>query len=386
MNRRSSVRPRGADAGPALAAALGVALAMIALPGAAAAQAGHWSYDQDLRLSYEYDDNVREELTDPVQAQIAKFAYRGDVQWGDAGQQHLALTYQGGFKRHFGLISREQDIKPQFVNEGSIDYERRITDRLALGGTFGLKNRKWLGDFFFINEDGFTRVNGGVSAMLNLVPVAPGGAVRLEVGANWRRTNFENLDQAFGSHGKGAYVNLTKQFGDDVTAEWSYSFDQARYPGRGTLEPGDDPQAIFGPRRDRQEDHLHELGARVTWLGPVSIQASYEYRLNDSNSFGFSYFSHNAGIQVLRRLPWGLLAQVYGQVELRSFSEPVPNVTAGSLDTGEAQNNVFLLRMVKDVSRNYSIEVRYGRYRNESITLNDFYTKNVYAVGVNYRP
>jgi len=91
-------------------------------------------------------------------------------------------------------------------------------------------------------------------------------------------------------------------------------------------------------------------------------------------------------LQVLRRLPWGMLVQLYGQVELRDFSEPVANTQAGSLDTGETENNVLLLRLVKDVTPDYSVEVRYGRYRNEAITLNDFYTKNIYAVGMNYRP
>jgi hypothetical protein len=91
-------------------------------------------------------------------------------------------------------------------------------------------------------------------------------------------------------------------------------------------------------------------------------------------------------MQVLRRLPWGMLVQLFGQIELRDFSEPVPNTQVGSLDTGETENNVLLLRLVKDVTPDYSVEARYGRYRNEAITLNDFYTKNIYALGMNYRP
>jgi hypothetical protein len=47
---------------------------------------------------------------------------------------------------------------------------------------------------------------------------------------------------------------------------------------------------------------------------------------------------------------------------------------------------VLLLRLVKDITQDYSIEARYARYRNEAITLNDFYTKNIWALGVSYRP
>lgn len=373
-------------AGPITSAAIAILLAS----GASRAQTlegSTWTYDQDMRMTYEVDDNVNEGIVDQdqIRAQVARLAYRGDLRWGSAGEQRLSLSYQGGYKRHFGTA--ESDVTNQFINEGTIGYQRRVGSHLALGGTIGLKNRAWTDGFFFINEDGFTRVNGSVSGLLNLEPLSGDESSRLEVGARYSDTDFENLDPSFGNHLVGAYASVTKDFGSDLTASWSYAFDRIRYPGRGALNPGDDPTAILrGITRDRQEDHLHELGAVVTWLGGVSVQGEYSFRLNESNSFGFSYVSHNLGLQILRRLPWGMLAQIYGQVELRDFNEPVPNTQVGSLDTGEAENNVLMLRLVKDVTPDYSLEVRYGRYRNEAITLNDFYTKNIYAVGMNYRP
>lgn len=373
-------------AGPIASAAVAILLAS----GATRAQTlegSLWSYDQDMRLTYEVDDNVNEGIVDQeqIRAQVARLAYRGDLRWGSAGEQRLTLSYQGGYKRHFG--ASESDVTNQFINEGTLGYQRRLGSHVALGGTVGVKNRAWTDGFFFINEDGFTRVNGSVNGLLSLEPVSGDDASRLEIGARYSDTNFENLNPSFGNHMIGAYASLTKDFGSDLTASWSYSFDRIRYPGRGALNPGDDPTAILrGITRDRQEDHLHELGTVVTWLGAVSVQGEYSFRLNESNSFGFSYVSHNLGLQVLRRLPWGMLAQFYGQVELRDFNEPVPNTQVGSLDTGEAENNVLMLRLVKDVTPDYSLEVRYGRYRNEAITLNDFYTKNIYAIGMNYRP
>lgn len=344
-----------------------------------------WSYQQDVRLTYEVDDNVAELIHDPVRAQVARLAYRGDLRWGASGEQRVTLSYQGGFKRHFGFT--ESDVTSQFVNEGTLGYQRRLSDRFAMGAALGVKNRAWTDGFFFINEDGFTRYSGSLSGMMNLQPLAEGEGGRVEVGARYSDTAFENLDPSFGNYLVGAFASVTKDFGTDLSATWDYSFDQIRYPGRGTLAAGDDPTAILrGITRDRQEDHLHELGTTVTWLGPVSLQAEYSFRLNQSNSFGFSYVSHNIGVQILRRFPWGVLAQLYGQIELRDFAEPVPATQAGSLDTGEAENNVLLLRLVKDLAPDYSLEVRYGRYRNESITVNDFYTKNIYAIGMNYRP
>ena len=378
-NAVRSVRP--AHVGLATAAAL----ALLAGPLRAQSIADSpWSYDHDMRLTYEVDDNVAERIEDPVRAQVARLAYRGDLRWGSSGEQRLSLTYQGGVKRHFGFT--DFDVTSQFVNEGTLGYQRRVSDAVALGGTLGIKNRAWTDGFFFINEDGFTRVTGSVSGLVNLTPLSEGESARAEMGVRYTDTDFENLDASFGNHLIGAYASIAKEYGTDFTARLDYSFDRIRYPGRGKLEPGDSPQAIRGPTRVRQEDHVHELGTVVTWLGPVSIQGEYSFRLTDSNSFGFSYVSHNIGLQVLRRLPWGMLVQLYGQVELRDFSEPVANTQAGSLDTGETENNVLLLRLVKDVTPDYSVEVRYGRYRNEAITLNEFYTKNIYAVGMNYRP
>lgn len=370
-------------AGPIASAAMAILLASGAsraqTPGSLA-----WSYEHDMTLTYEVDDNVSEEIADPVSAQVARLTYRGDLRLGSTGEQRLTLSYQGGFKGHFGSL--ETDVTSQFINEGILGYQRRITDGFALGGTIGVKNRAWTEGFFFINEDGFTRVNGSVSGLLSLEPLSGDESSRMEIGARYSDTDFENLDHQFGYHLAGAYTSVTKYFGTDLSASWSYEFDRIRYPGRGALNPGDSPQAISGPTRDRQEDHVHEMGAVVTWLGGVSIEGEYSFRLNESNSFGFSYVSHNLGLQVLRRLPWGMLVQFYGQVELRDFNEPVPATQAGSLDTGETENNVLMVRLVKDVTPNYSLEMRYGRYRNEAITLNEYYTKNIYAVGMNYRP
>lgn len=58
------------------------ALVVLLAPAASRAQTASWDYDQDLRLTYEYDDNVNEALREPVRAQLARIAYRGDMRWG----------------------------------------------------------------------------------------------------------------------------------------------------------------------------------------------------------------------------------------------------------------------------------------------------------------
>lgn len=399
-----SHRPPGTR--PPRAAAVLLAVALLA-PAAARGQESRWSYDQDLHLTWEFDDNVNEAVggslplsQDPVRAQVGKLAYRGDLEWG-GGQQRLSLAYHGGFKRHFGVGRAEEgepadpnaeiieEVPSQLISEGSLSYLRRLTDDFAVSARVGIKDRRWTEDgFFFVNEDAFLRQSTGVSAIVNLDPVLPGRPARLEIGVRTSDVEFKNLDQFFGNHVLGGQVLLTKEYGAGVQTTWSYSYDRVRFPGRGALTPEDENPGlvILGVNRDRQEDRVHDLGMEVEWYGGVGIVAEYRYRYNDSNSFGFSWYSHNLGLQVLRQLPWGMFLQAYGRLEFRSFTEPVPSITFGSLDIGEAENNVLLLRLVKDITPSYAVEARYARHRNESITLNDFYSKNIYAVGVTYRP
>ena len=236
--------------GPLGFASLAIALASAASP-AQTLDSANWSYDQDVRVTYEHDDNVNEGIIDQdqIHAQVARLVYSGDLVWGSGGEQRLSLTYQGGYKQHFGVS--EEDVTSQFVNEGTIGYQRRLGESVALGGTLGVKNRAWTDGFFFINEDGFTRVSGTVSGLISLAPVSGDETARLELGARYSDTDFENLDPSFGNHLMGAYVAVTKDFSPDLTATWGYSFDRIRYPGRGVLGPGDDPTAILrGITRD----------------------------------------------------------------------------------------------------------------------------------------
>lgn len=373
-----------------VAAMAAIATAALVKPSPAQQRQPSFSYDQDISLTYEFDDNVREELADPVHAQVAKVAYLGDLRWA-GGDQRLAFSYAGGFKRHLDIgrlgEDGEPDVPNQFVHQGSLEYLRRLTGNLFVNARLGAKTRRWTGsDFFFINEDTFTLYTAELGTVLNLQPLEPGRPVRLELGARYSDIEFENLDPFFGNWTVGGDVTVAKEFDTSLEARATYSFDRIRYPGRGALERGDQPQDILGVNRPRQEDRVHELAAEIEWFGPVGILAEYRFRYNHSNSFGFENFSHNIGIQLLRQLPWGMLVQAYGQVELRTYTEPVPVLPAGSLDVGEPEDNVLLLRVVKDIAEGYSVEARYARYRNESILLNDFYSKNIYSVGVTIRP
>jgi hypothetical protein len=105
-------------------------LLLTLLPTVLHAQAA-WNYDQDVHVTYEFDDNVDEALSDPVRAQIARLAYSGGLEWGEAGAQRLSLSYQGGFKRHFGLVGNDFDLANQFVNGPTISFSSTRMDSRA---------------------------------------------------------------------------------------------------------------------------------------------------------------------------------------------------------------------------------------------------------------
>jgi hypothetical protein len=347
-------------------------------PGSLEAQA-QWT--NDIRLSYEYDDNVGEDIVNEVRARVARVTWKSDFMLDDSTRGQLSAAYHGGFKRYFDVTRDSLEIANQFIHEGQLDYRRRF-GRNVVELSAGVKHRTWQDEtFFFVNEDGFTRLWGGLSARRNLSPTLAG-----EIVAQLSGIDFEHVDDAFGYNAQAARLVLSKRFSSAVQGELSYGLDQRRYDGRGKLGgPDDDPINVLAPDRRRQVDLAQEAGVGLSFVGPFGFQGRYRFRLNNSNSFGFDYVSHIFNIQLAQQLPWRLFAQFYGAVELRNFEDPIRGLV-GTLDIEDTDNNVMVFRLLKELNHHVDVEARYGRYRNESINLNAFYTKNIYSLGFRFRP
>ncbi len=363
---------------------LRVVLALLAAaaalaPGARQA-AAQVQWQNDLRLSYEYDDNVREEIVDEVRARVARISLKSDLVWDDSTTSQLSLVYQGGFKRYFDVDRPSLDISNQFIHEGQIAYRRMLKANVfELSG--GVKHRGWQEEgFFFVNEDGFTRLWGGVSARRAFSPSFSG-----ELTARVSGIEFKNVDEFFGYDAQLARAGVARQLSDGVMLDAGYAVEQRTYDGRGKLRgPDDDPSNVSSPERPRQIDLAHEVGLGMSYLGPFGLQGRYRYRLNDSNSFGFDYYSHILNLQLAQQLPWRMFVQFYGAVELRKFRDSVRGLV-GTLDVEDTDNNVMVFRVLKELNGHVDVEARYGRYRNESINLDDYFTKNVWSLGVRLR-
>lgn len=368
-----------AVARPIRTAPMFLALASLAI--ARAAVEGQVGWQNDIRLTYEYDDNVREEIADAVHARVARVAVKSDLVLDDSTSNHVSFVYKGGFKRYFDVTLDSLEITSQFIHEGQASYTRRFeAAQLELSG--GIKHRYWQDDtFFFVNEDGFTRLWGGVSARRAFSPSFSG-----EVAARVSSIAFKHVDEVFGNESKSGRLRLAKRISDEVMADLSYGIEQRVYDGRGKLrDPEDDPANIFAPERPRQVDTAHEGGIGIAFLEPFGFQGRYRYHVNDSNSFGFSYRSHIFNIQLAQQLPWRMIVQFYGGIELRKFHDPVRGLV-GAIDVEDTDNNVMVFSLLKEMNGHLDLEARYGRYRNESINLNAFYTKNVYSLGFRVRP
>jgi hypothetical protein len=361
-----------------IAPLLGLLTTLAGPPAPSAAQV-HW--ENDFRLTYEYDDNVREEVEDEVKARVARFALKSDLVWDDSTTQQLSLLYQGSFKSYFDVERDSLDISDQFLNEGQVSYQRRFSAS-ELQVSAGIKDRTWSdSDFFFVNEDGFTRLWGGLGLRRSFSPTFSG-----EVAAAVSGIDFDHVDEFFGYDAQSLRLGVAKRLSEDVVGDAYYVLEQRTYDGRAKLRgPDDDPANISAPDRPRQIDLAHESSIGLAIYGRFGFQARYRYRLNDSNSFGFDYYSHILNIQLAQQLPWRMIAQFYGNVELRKFREAVQGL-AGTLDVEDTDNNVMVLRLLKEINGHFDIEARYGYYRNESINLDDFYNKHTYSLGFRVRP
>ncbi|MBA2563871.1 MAG: hypothetical protein H0V09_00405 [Gemmatimonadetes bacterium] len=340
---------------------------------------GQVRWENDFRLSYEYDDNVREDVADNLRARVARVAVKSDLVLADSGANRVSLAYQGGFKRYFD-VSSDLDVAGQFIHEGEVAY-RRVLRRNVLRLSGAAKHRVWQDESFFVNEDGFTRLSGGAAATHAFTPTFSG-----ELALGLSGIDFEHVDEVFGYEAQSAGIDLTQRLGDGMQAHVTYGVEQRTYDGRGKLRGSDDvPSNIFAPDRPRQIDLAHEVGIGLSFLQPFGFQGRYRYHVNDSNSFGFGYTSHLVNLQLAQELPWRMFAQFYGAVELRKFRDPIRGLV-GALDVEDTDNNVLIFRLLKELNGHADVEARYARYRNESINLNAFYTKNVYSLGFRFRP
>jgi hypothetical protein len=361
--------------------ALGTAVLALAVPASAAPAAAQVRWDNDVRVSYEIDDNVREEVSDALRARVARVSVQSDLVLDDSTTNQLSLAYQGGFKRYFDVSGGESpELANQFLHEGEVAY-RRLVGRGVVQLTGGVKVRAWADDtFFLVNEDGYTRLWGGLSASHPLAPDWSG-----EVAVRASGIEFDHVDEVFGYEAQSARIGLVRRLGATAQADVGLLVEQRTYDGRGKLRNADDdPSNIFAEDRPRQIDLAHDAAVGFSFLAPFGFQARYRWHRNESNSFGFDYTSHIWNVQLAQRLPWRMIAQVYGAVELREFDEPVRGLV-GALDVEDTDNNVLILRLLKELNGHVDVEARYGRYRNESINLDAFYTKNVYSLGFRFR-
>ncbi|MFN2433737.1 MAG: hypothetical protein ABR599_13175 [Gemmatimonadota bacterium] len=361
-------------------------LAAAASVGAGAPEAAaQVRWDNDVRLSYEYDDNVEEEVSNPAGGQVARVSLRSDLIFADSTNQ-LSAVYQGGYKRYFEVSTTDLERAGQFINEGELRYQRLLGSATQMRVFGGLKDRSWQDeDVFFVNEDGFTSLWGGAGARQAL-----GGATAAELTLRVSGIEFDHVDEVFGYDAQSATAGVVQRFGGGelggVLGDVSYGLEQRTYDGRAKLRgPDDDPSNIFAPDRPRQIDLSQDVGLGISFLQPFGFQGRYRFRYNRSNSFGFDYYSHIVSLQLAQQLPWRMIVQFYGNVELRKFKEEVRGLV-GALDVEDTDNNVLLFRLLKELNGHVDVEARYGRYRNESINLNDFYTKNVYSLGFRFRP
>ena len=108
--------------------ALGAAVLALAVPAAAAPAAAQVRWDNDVRVSYEIDDNVREEVSDALRARVARVSVQSDLVLDDSqvSRRHLLRwswrwrpSAKGGKSRpRPGLTPRP--LRPRLAEPGRV--------------------------------------------------------------------------------------------------------------------------------------------------------------------------------------------------------------------------------------------------------------------------
>ncbi|MGQ0505521.1 MAG: hypothetical protein ACT4TC_09390 [Myxococcaceae bacterium] len=148
------------------------------------------------------------------------------------------------------------------------------------------------------------------------------------------------------------------------------------YQGAARVKEGDAPR--------RRSDSLLTAGVGYTFRGPVALTLTYAFTDQASTSVGLSATRHRVTATAGVRLPWELTLLGQGTLLFSSFPVNYPAGEILLLDDDE-QHNALSLKLVRALSEQVDVELRYALYGNRLPHQNLSYLRQVAWVGLGWR-
>jgi len=331
------------------------------------AQSAKWRSKNRLQTTFEFDDNIRESLSDSLDALSAtslKLLFNTRIS-RLTPRTSFRINYQGGLQSYF-----DHSIENKLINEASAAGTIRL-GRFRLGGKAQGRLKIYLNDVL-------DYASGSLEVTLGLPPVGKfshQAAVRLS-GIDY--ANFQSFN--YGT------VALSWTLVRKVTRHvaWNLTLSHTRISyDRGILQSAGTGQLRFLSRK--QSDRNLAFRSGISYTKSFLFNLTYAVNDNNSNSLGFSYVRHQIVLLLGLPLQPGFWLRGYAATQFKSYREKELSMFPTDVDTERDESTFFILDLSKDLKPNLTLLTRLAHYNNESVIRNRFYRKTVVSAGFDYR-
>lgn len=331
------------------------------------AQSGNWRIRNRLQTTYEFDDNIREAVTDTadrVQDSSLRLLFHSRA--SKVGEDlRLNFSYQGGLQTYI-----ENTFENKLINEVDASVAYSIKPFVIGAKAFGRLK-------LYLNDE-FDYATGYASGFVRLPPWSGfvGEISFAREGLNYQ--NFSNFDYQTNE----LRLTVTRSLASRLISRLAIVTSQIDY---------EIPQIICRPDEqfqiltDNQQDNNLRFSLQLNYTRAFLLNFKYAFQYNNSNSCGYSYDKHQFVVIFGVPLPHNMWLRGYGAIQFKDYSEAVPPFFPTDLDTERNQSNFFIADLSKDLTPGLSAILRAAYYNNESILRSRFYRKLLVTLGFDFR-
>ena len=318
-------------------------------------------------LSAEYDDNVYKASRDVEGDFLGRLYYDFRLNAYPTVNNLILLNYQGGLKKYASIDSQDT-----LVNLIKLGYTNASLGNTFLGAETSLKVRNIRSqdeDYTkFITEAYAGRDFGqGITGQIR------GGYTRFD----FRTYNFYDYwHQRYG-------FALQKSFGPSFNFAFQYFFQEKHFPFNAFENVGSETGDVFlAEKREKRKDVLHEPAVFLQYSRWLLVDFSYLMQINESNSYGDSYYNHRFSLSLSKTLFKGTNLHLFGITQFRDSYESVLIPHSYSIEEDDENYNSVAAKISQKFTDYLSMEFGYSRYWTSYSSRDLNFVKNLYSLGL----
>ena len=317
----------------------------------------------------EYDDNVYKSPEDPEGDFLGRLYYDMRLHLYPNRDNTIALNYQGGAKKYI-----EFDDQDTLVNLIRLSYTNTDIRNTFLGveGSMKFRNiRSGEEDYNKLITEAYAGYHFGQETVLQV----RGGYTRFDF------ASYNFYDYWLQRYG----ILLQKGFGPSYSFGFNYFFQEKNFPFPAFVNAGTESGAVFLKEGDRnRRDVLHEPSVYFRMVRWLLVDVSYLLQINQSNSYGDSYYNHRFSLGLAKNLFKNTNVHVIGVAQIRDSYQEVLIPHSYSIEEDDENYNSVRAKVSHKFTDWFSLEVGYSRYWTTYSSRDLNFIKNNYSIGAGF--